>query len=98
MAKRLPSANGATDLRFCRTSSKANRTKLVPVAFDLFYLNGQDLRRLPLTIGKAGLEKIITGPIFSSAEALPSAAARYLRMCRLGLEGDVSRVPSLYES
>ena len=40
---------------------KGKSTKIVLVAFDLLYLNGYDLRKLPLIERQAHLKKIIDG-------------------------------------
>ena len=40
---------------------KGKSTSIVMVAFDLLYLNGYDLRKLPLIERKAHLKKMIDG-------------------------------------
>ena len=55
---------------------KGKSTKIVMVAFDLLYLNGQDLRKLPLIERKALLKKIITGTDVQFSETSRSTAAR----------------------
>src|SRR3981081_2071433 len=44
-----PAEDGTTDFSVLQNELKGNSKKLVMVAFDLLYLNGQDLRKLPLT-------------------------------------------------
>ena len=44
----VPSANGTTDFSVLQNELKGKSTKIVMVAFDLLYLNGYDLRKLPL--------------------------------------------------
>ena len=43
----VPSANGSTDFSVLQNELKGRSTKIVLVAFDLLYLNGGDLRKLP---------------------------------------------------
>jgi bifunctional non-homologous end joining protein LigD len=57
----VPSENGTTDFSVLQNELKGRSTKIVLVAFDLLYLNGYDLRKLPLFERKAQLEKIIDG-------------------------------------
>ena len=54
----VPSADGTTDFAVLQNELKGRSTRIVLVAFDLLYLNGQDLRRLPLATRKAELKKI----------------------------------------
>src|ERR1700730_11442010 len=55
----VPSADGTTDFSVLQIELKGKSTKTVMVAFDLLYLNGYDLRKLPLIERKALLKKII---------------------------------------
>ncbi len=48
-----------SDFSVLQNELKDRSTKIVMVAFDLLYLNGRDLRRLPLYMRKAVLKKII---------------------------------------
>ena len=57
----MPGANGTTDFSVLQNELKGKSTKIVLVAFDLLYLNGYDLRKLPLIERKAHLKKIIDG-------------------------------------
>src|SRR5882757_10798023 len=43
-----PAADGSTDFSVLQNELKGKSTKIVLVAFDLLYLNGRDLRKLPL--------------------------------------------------
>ena len=54
-----PAADGGTDFSLLQNELKGSSTKIVMVAFDLLYLNGYDLRKLPLIERKALLKKII---------------------------------------
>jgi bifunctional non-homologous end joining protein LigD len=51
--------NGTTDFSVLRKELKGRSRKIVLVAFDLLYLEGRDLRKLPLVERKALLKKII---------------------------------------
>jgi len=44
----VPAADGSTDFSVLQNELKGQPTKIVLVAFDLLYLNGYDLRSLPL--------------------------------------------------
>jgi bifunctional non-homologous end joining protein LigD len=55
----VPAANGTTDFSLLQNELKGRSKRIVMVAFDLLYLNGYDLRRLPLFERKALLKKII---------------------------------------
>ena len=53
----VPAADGTTDFSVLQNELKGQSTKIVMVAFDLLYLNGYDLRKLPLFERKALLKK-----------------------------------------
>src|SRR5438046_5267407 len=53
-----PAVDGTTDFSVLQNELKGHSTKIVLVAFDLLYLNGRDLRSLPLHERKAVLKKI----------------------------------------
>src|SRR6187551_2584877 len=57
----VPAADGTTDFSVLQNELKGKSKKIVLVAFDLLYLNGEDLRKLPLIERKAHLKKIIDG-------------------------------------
>jgi hypothetical protein len=54
----VPAADGTTDFSVLQNELKGTSTKIVMVAFDLMYLNGYDLRKLPLFERKALLKKL----------------------------------------
>jgi bifunctional non-homologous end joining protein LigD len=66
---------------------------IVMVAFDLLYLNGYDLRKLPLIERKALLKRLIakTGLQFSDSFEV-DGPEMYQHACKVGLEGVVSKV------
>jgi bifunctional non-homologous end joining protein LigD len=73
-------------------------------AFDLLYLDGEDIRALPLTERKALLLQSLDdagsgGPIRFSEHLIDDGAAMARHACRLGLEGVVAkRADSAYRS
>ena len=44
----VPAADGTTDFSVLQNELKGQSSKIVLIAFDLLYLNGRDLRKLPL--------------------------------------------------
>jgi len=63
------------------------------VAFDLLYLNGRDLRRLPLVQRKAELKKIVAGTDIQFSESFEiDGREMFEHACKLGLEGVISKV------
>jgi bifunctional non-homologous end joining protein LigD len=89
----VPAANGTTDFSVLQNELKGTSTKIVFVAFDLLYLNGYDLRKLPLVARKAHLKKLIdkTGIQFSESFEV-DGREMYQHACKVGLEGVVSKV------
>jgi bifunctional non-homologous end joining protein LigD len=55
----VPAANGTTDFSVLQNELKGRSKRIVMVAFDLLYLDGYDLRKVPLFERKALLKKII---------------------------------------
>ncbi|OSJ36994.1 DNA ligase, partial [Bradyrhizobium japonicum] len=49
----VPATDGTTDFSVLQNELKGKSTKIVLVAFDLLYLNGRDIRKLPLFQRKA---------------------------------------------
>ena len=70
------------------------------VAFDLLYLNGYDLRKLPLIERKALLKKLITDTEVQFSESFEfDGQEMFKHACGVGLEGVVSKVrDSRYQS
>jgi len=89
----VPSANGVSDFSVLQNELKGRSTKIVLVAFDLLYLNGHDLRKLPLLARKAELKQVIedTAVQFSDSFEI-DGQEMYQHACKLGLEGVVSKV------
>jgi bifunctional non-homologous end joining protein LigD len=96
----VPSASGLTDFSVLQNELKGRSTRIVLVVFDLLYLNGYDLRKLPLLARKAELKQIIDGtPVQFSESFEIDGQEMYQHACKLGLEGVVSKVrDSVYAS
>ena len=89
----VPSASGVSDFSVLQNELKSRSTKIVLVAFDLLYLNGHDLRKLPLTARKAELRRIIHGTAVQFSDSFEiDGQEMYQHACKLGLEGVVSKV------
>jgi bifunctional non-homologous end joining protein LigD len=72
---------------------KGKSTKIVMVTFDLLYLNGYDLRKLPLFERKALLKKNIDGTEIQYSESFEvDGGEMFKHACKTGLEGVVSKV------
>jgi bifunctional non-homologous end joining protein LigD len=89
----VPAADGTTDFSVLQNELKGTSKTIVLVAFDLLYLNGQDIRRVPLVRRKAELKKIITGTDVQFSESFEIEGREMFEYaCKLGLEGVVSKV------
>ena len=96
----VPADDGTTDFSVLQNELKGSSNKIVLVAFDLLYLNGHDIRRLPLVQRKAELKKIIAGSDVQFSESFEIEGSEMLaHACKVGLEGVVSKVrDSIYTS
>lgn len=96
----VPAADGTTDFSVLQNELKGKSTSIVLVAFDLLYLNGRDLRKLPLVARKAELKKIIAGSNVQFSESFDiDGRSMFEHACKVGLEGVVSKVrDSVYAS
>ena len=89
----VPAADGTTDFSVLQNELKGQSTKIVLIAFDLLYLNGRDLRKLPLVRRKAELKKILAGTAIQLSESFGiDGRAMFEHACKVGLEGVVSKV------
>jgi bifunctional non-homologous end joining protein LigD len=89
----VPAADGTTDFSVLQNELKGKSRKIVLVAFDLLYLNGRDLRKLPLFQRKAELKKIVAGTDIQFSESFEiEGREMFAHACKLGLEGVVSKV------
>jgi len=95
-----PAADGTTDFSVLQNELKGRSSKIVMVAFDLLYLNGYDLRKLPLVERKALLKKLIDKSDIQFSESFDvDGGEMFKHACKTGLEGVVSKVrDSLYPS
>jgi len=89
----VPAADGTTDFSVLQNELKGKSKKIVMVAFDLLYLNGYDLRKLPLVERKDHLKKLIAKTDVQFSESFEvDGAAMFAHACKVGLEGVVSKV------
>jgi bifunctional non-homologous end joining protein LigD len=96
----IPAADGSTDFSVLQNELKSKSTKIVMVAFDLLYLNGYDLRKLPLTERKTHLKKLVAKTDIQFSEGFEvDGPEMFTHACGVELEGVVSKVrDSLYIS
>ena len=89
----VPAVDGTTDFSVLQNELKGRSKKIVMVAFDLLYLNGYDLRKVPLFERKALLNKIIAETDIQFSESFEvDGGEMYKHACKTGLEGVVSKV------
>ena len=89
----MPAADGTTDFSVLQNELKGSSKAIVLVAFDLLYLNGQDIRKEPLVRRKAELKKIIAGTDVQFSESFEIEGREMFEHAhKLGLEGVVSKV------
>ncbi|MET4041852.1 bifunctional non-homologous end joining protein LigD [Bradyrhizobium sp. RT6a] len=96
----VPADDGTTDFSVLQNELKGRSTKIVMVAFDLLYLNGRDLRAVPLFQRKALLRPIISGTAIQFSDSFEiDGQEMFKHACKTGLEGVVSKVrDGRYES
>jgi bifunctional non-homologous end joining protein LigD len=88
-----PAEDGTTDFSVLQNELKGRSKMIVMVAFDLLYLNGYDLRNLPLFERKALLKKVIAETDIQFSESFEVDGREvYKHACKTGLEGVVSKV------
>jgi bifunctional non-homologous end joining protein LigD len=89
----VPAEDGTTDFSVLQNELKGRSKKIVMVAFDLLYLNGYNLRKVPLFERKALLNKIIVETDIQFSESFEvDGREMYMHACKTGLEGVVSKV------
>ena len=89
----MPAADGTTDFSVLQNELKGKSDKITMVAFDLLYLNGYDLRKLPLLERKALLKKLIAKTAIQFSESFEvDGPEMFQHACGVGLEGVVSKV------
>ena len=89
----VPAADGSTDFSVLQNQLKGKSDKIVMVAFDLLYLNGYDLRKLPLKERKALLKKLIAKTAIQFSESFEvDGREMFAHACAIGIEGVISKV------
>jgi bifunctional non-homologous end joining protein LigD len=89
----VPAADGSTDFSVLQNQLRGKSDKIVMVGFDLLYLNGYDLRKLPLLERKALLKKLIAPTAIQFSDSFEvDGPQMFKHACELGLEGVVSKV------
>jgi bifunctional non-homologous end joining protein LigD len=89
----VPGADGTTDFSVLQNELRGKSTRLVMIAFDLLYLNGQDLRKLPLIERKAHLKTLIEKTAIQFSESFEvDGKEMFAHACKVGLDGVVSKV------
>jgi bifunctional non-homologous end joining protein LigD len=89
----VPAADGTTDFSVLQNELKGKSDKIVLIAFDLLYLNGYDLRKLPLDERKAQLKKLIAKTAIQFSESFEvDGPEMFKHACGIGLEGVVSKI------
>ena len=80
-------------LRIRKVVLKGKSDKIAMVAFDLLYLNGYDVRKLPLIERKTLLKKLIVKTAIQFSESFEvDGPEMFKHACGIGLEGVVSKV------
>jgi bifunctional non-homologous end joining protein LigD len=89
----VPAADGTTDFSVLQSELKGKSHKIAMVAFDLLYLNGYNLRKLPLVERKALPKKLIAKTAIQFSESFEvNGPEMFKHACGVGLEGVVSKV------
>ena len=89
----VPAADGTTDFSVLQNELKVQSDMIAMVAFDLLYLNGYDLRKLPLVERKTLLKKLIAKTAVQFSESFEvDGPEMFKHACGVGLEGVVSKV------
>jgi bifunctional non-homologous end joining protein LigD len=82
----VPAADGSSDFSVLQNELKGKSTKIVMVAFDLLYLNGYDLRKLPLIDRKTILKKLIVKTAIQFSESFQvDGPEMFKHACSIGL-------------
>jgi bifunctional non-homologous end joining protein LigD len=89
----VPAPDGTTDFSVLQNQLRGKSDKIVMVAFDLLFLNGYDLRKMPLVERKALLKKLIAKTSIQYSESFEvDGPELFKHACGIGLEGVVSKV------
>ena len=88
----VPATDGTTDFSVLQNELTGKSTKIVLVAFDLLYLNGRDIQKLPLFQRKAELKKIIAGTdVQFSASFEIDGNEMFAHACKIGSKASSPR-------
>lgn len=88
-----PGEDGKTDFATLQKSLRGNADNIGMIAFDLLYLNGRDLRQVPLLERKAVLKDLIAKTQIAYSEHFEiDGAELFRRICAGELEGVVSKI------
>lgn len=86
----VPSPSGGTDFSVLQNELRDSSTTIVLIAFDLLFLNGRDMRKLPLIERKAVLKTLVAGTDIQFSESFEvDGPEMFAHACKLGLEGVV---------
>ncbi|MDE5453678.1 DNA ligase [Bradyrhizobium sp. CSA112] len=89
----VPAADGTTDFSVLQNELRGKSNRIVMIAFDLLYLNVQDLRKLPLIERKAHPKKLIEKTAIQFSESFEvDGKEMFAHACKVGLEGVVSKL------
>jgi bifunctional non-homologous end joining protein LigD len=89
----VPAADGTTDFSVLQNELKGRSIRIVMIAFDLLYLNGYDIRKLPLIERKSLLKKLVDKTEIQFSESFEvDGREMFKHACKTGLEGVVSKV------
>jgi bifunctional non-homologous end joining protein LigD len=93
MVRSLYQAKAARQIfRAYKNSLRGDAKNIVMIAFDLLFLQGRDLRRVPLLDRKKALKEVISGTAIEYSEHFEMDGAElYQRACKAELEGVVSK-------
>ena len=88
-----PADEGTTDCSVLQNELKGRSTRIALAAFDLLYLNGRDLKQLPLHQRKAMLKSVVADTDIQFSESFEvDGPDMFKHACKTGLEGIVSKV------
>lgn len=89
----VPGEDGKTDFATLQKSLRGHSGNIGMIAFDLLYLDGCDLRQVPLLERKAVLKALIAGTQIAYSEHFDvDGAELFRRVCAGELEGVVSKI------
>lgn len=89
----VPAEDGTTDFSVLQNELRGRSRNIVLVAFDLLYLDGHDLRSLPLHQRKDALKALVGGTAVQFSESFTiDGREMFDHACKVGLEGVVSKV------